>query len=462
MPIPILMPALSPTMETGTLARWLVKEGDQIKAGDVIAEIETDKANMEVEAADDGRLGKILVAAGSENIAINTPIALLLGEGEEMSAADTERSAAKTSPKKKESFQGKEITKETAKETTKETAKETSVTQKPPVVPTRQSKVAEILVQTLAAATSQPSPTPRNGARLHASPLARRVAKARNVDLANISGSGPHGRIIKRDVETAPAMRGTTSAPMSTAPAEPGVDVRAYFAQDSYVLEPLTSMRRAVAKRLAQSMRERPHYYLTIDCQIDKLLELRAELNERAQTAEVPYKLSVNDFVVRAAALALMKVPQVNVTYTEEGMFMHKHADISVAVALEAGLITPIVREADVKGLAVISNEIKDMAARAASRKLKPSEYEGGTFSVSNLGMFGIKHFTAVINPPHSAILSVGAGEKRPVVRDGRITPATVMTCTLSCDHRAIDGAVGAHFCQAFKALIEEPLDMLL
>jgi pyruvate dehydrogenase E2 component (dihydrolipoamide acetyltransferase) len=453
MPIPILMPALSPTMETGTLSKWHVKEGDKVSSGDVIAEIETDKANMEVEAVDEGHIGRILVSEGTENVAVNTPIALLLAEGEDKSALKdvSDSPSPKSLPCQPAADSGSDI----ARAASGNSRAQPGQVKRAPIGPDRPRK------------SSSPI-SPQLGERLRISPLARRLAQEKHLDVQTLQGSGPRGRIIKRDVETAgpaPLRVAASQTPQYETPRSsviPAIDIKGFFPEGSYTIEPLSSMRRAVAKRLAQSMRERPHYYLSVDCVIDRLLALREELNTHAANSDEPYKLSVNDFIVRACALALIKVPEVNVSYSEEGMLYHKHADVAVAVALDGGLITPIVFEAENKGLATISNEIKDKAARAKERKLKPAEYEGGTFSVSNLGMFGIREFTAVINPPHSAILAVGAGDKRPIVREGRITAAMVMGCTLCCDHRAVDGAVGARFLQIFKALVEEPLDMLL
>lgn len=403
MPIQVLMPALSPTMEEGTLAKWVAKEGDVIEAGDVIAEIETDKATMEVEAVDEGTLAKILVPEGTDGVAVNAPIALILEEGEDESALDGFTPSAPSAP----------------------------------------APVAEA-PQAAPAATPVPAVKgPDKGARIFASPLARRIAGQKGIDLSAIQGSGPKGRIIKRDVEGAGAMK------PASAPAIIG---------DAYDAVPLTAMRKTIAKRLTEAKQTVPHFYLTIDCRIDELLKARKAVNE-AQGL----KLSVNDFIIKASALALKKVPAANASFTPEAILMHHHADIGVAVAIEGGLITPIVRHAETKGLGQISDEVKDMAARAKDKKLMPEEYQGGSFSISNLGMFGIKEFSAVINPPHGAILAVGAGEKRPVVlADDTLGVATVMTCTLSCDHRVVDGAVGAEFLAAFKGFIEQPLSMLV
>jgi len=428
MSVEILMPALSPTMEEGTLAKWHVKEGDEVKSGDVIAEIETDKATMEVEAVDEGRIGKLLVAEGTEGVAVNKPIAILLEEGE--SATDV-----KAPEKTKTPERPKSVEKVAAPESPKaETKKEQK---------------------------SAPSePANGKGERVFASPLARRIAAQQGIDLAAVAGSGPRGRIVKADLEGAP--KGMPEKEVASAAATaplPGIDPRAFYEQGTYEEVPLDGMRKTIARRLTQSMQEIPHFYLTIDCELDELLVARKKLNEEAGEG---VKLSVNDFLIRAAALALMKVPDANVSFAGNALLKHKSADIGIAVALDGGLITPIVRSAEKKGLAEISEEAKSLAARARDKKLKPSEYEGGSFSISNLGMFGIKHFTGVINPPQAAILAVGKGEERPVVKNGKLEIANVMTVTMSCDHRAIDGALGARFLEAFKAYVEYPARMLM
>ena len=446
MPINILMPALSPTMTEGNLASWQVKEGDEIKAGDVIAEIETDKATMEVEAVEEGTLGKILVPAGTEGVAVNQVIAILLEEGESASDIDVEaaKSNAPAAPQAEDA--GKQEKAEKAK------ADDTKS----------------------AAPAPAPAPAPQassgDGDRVFASPLAKRMAKQAGLDLAKLQGSGPHGRIVKADIDAAldgkapakaaeaPAAAAPGAAPAKAAAAGPSGKAFADAFGMEYELEPLSKMRKTIAQRLSESKQTVPHFYLTIDCEVDELLKVRKELNGRSDA----YKLSVNDFVIRAAALALKKVPAANASYDPEGMLYYKHADISVAVATPSGLITPIVKAAEGKGLAAISNEMKDLAGRARDGKLKPEEYQGGTFSVSNLGMFGIKHFEAIINPPQGCILAVGAGEQRPVVKDGALAVATVMSCTLSVDHRVVDGAIGAEYLAEFKKLIEDPLTMLL
>ena len=431
MTINILMPALSPTMTEGTLAKWHVKEGDEIGSGDVIAEIETDKATMEVEAVDEGRVGRILVPEGAEGVQVNAVIAVLLEEGEDAAAAD---GAASASP---------------------------APAAPPPAAEPEPSPGPAL------APAAVPSAPQANGERIFASPLARRMAAQAGIDLAALKGSGPHGRIVKTDIEAAiaggvpaaqPAAEVAPAAPTRAAPAGPSAKQLADLLGIDYEVEPLTSMRKTIASRLSESKQSVPHFYLTMDCELDALLKVRQELNGRSDA----YKISVNDFVIRAAALTLMKVPAANASWSDEGILRYRHADISVAVATPDGLITPIVKAAEGKGLAVIANEMKDLAGRAREGKLKPEEYQGGTFSISNLGMFGVKDFGAIINPPQGCILAVGAGEQRPVVKDGALAVATVMSCTLSVDHRVVDGAVGAEFLAAFKKLIEDPLTMLL
>ena len=416
MPIPITMPALSPTMTEGNLAKWLRAEGDRISPGDVIAEIETDKATMEVEAVDEGVLAKILVGEGSEGVAVNSVIALLLEEGEDEGALESYR-AAPAAP--------------------------------PAALPAAAAANAEPL------ATAAPAGA-GDGGRIKASPLARRMALQADIDLAQIAGSGPHGRIVKADIEAvlgrAPAV---VAAPAARAPAP--------AAARSPVAEvPHTNMRRVIARRLTEAKRDIPHFYLSLDCEVDALLELRKTLNGKAEAAEPGHKLSLNDLVIRATALALRKVPEVNVSWTDEVLLKHDAVDLSVAVAVAGGLVTPVIRDADRKGLAEISGEMKELSGRAHEGKLLPEEYQGGTFSISNLGMFGVREFAAVINPPQSAILAVGQALERPVVKDGALATATVMTVTLSVDHRAVDGAVAAGFLAAFRGLVEDPLTMLL
>ena len=438
MPINILMPALSPTMTEGTLARWLKKQGESVKAGDVIAEIETDKATMEVEAVDEGVLGKILVADGTEGVKVNAPIAILVQEGE----AVPESAAASPTPA-------------------------------PAAAPAPEAaKVAEQDAQAPKAGASVSNGHDK-GERIFASPLAKRIAKETGVELKGINGSGPNGRIVRADVEaaksasaSAPAAAAPAPAPAEAPAAKPApapAPAKAATITAPHSLVPHTSMRRVIAKRLTESKQSVPHFYLTMDIELDALLKLRGELNARsAKDGAGAFKLSVNDMIIKAAGIALRRVPKVNASFTEEGVAFYEDVDISVAVAIPDGLITPIIRRADQKGLATISNEMKDLGLRARAGKLKPEEFQGGGFSVSNLGMFGVKDFQAIINPPQAAILAVGAGEPRPVVRDGALAVATVMSATLSVDHRVVDGALGAEWLQAFKAIIQEPLNLML
>jgi len=440
MPTPILMPALSPTMEEGTLAKWNVKEGDSVSSGDVIAEIETDKATMEVEAIDEGKVGKILVDAGTENVKVNVPIAVLLEDGESADDIDVSSLGGGAAPSS----------------TTEEPKTEAPKTNGA-AAPEKQSQPAP-------AAETKSAPS-GEGDRVLASPLARRLAEQEGLSLSAVSGTGPRGRVVKRDIEkalkegtgkAAPAAAAATIAPAS-------VDARLY-PPESYEAVKVDGMRKVIAKRLTQSFnQEVPHFPLNINCELDNLLAARARINATSpKEGDGAFKLSVNDFIIKASAMALKAVPAANATFTDEAILLHKHADIGVAVAIDGGLITPIVWKAEEKGLKQISAEIKDMAARAKSRKLKPEEYQGGTFSVSNLGMFGITSFASIVNQPHGAIMSVGAGEERVVVKDGKMEIATVMTVTLTCDHRVVDGAVGAQFLGAFKSFIEEPAAMLL
>jgi pyruvate dehydrogenase E2 component (dihydrolipoamide acetyltransferase) len=419
----LTMPSLSPTMEEGKLVKWLVKEGDSIAAGDLIAEIETDKATMEYEAVDEGVMGKFLVAEGQEGIKVNAPIALLLEEGEDRSKLKSFTPPPPTAPAKPKAA--------------------------PSAAPSPAPSSAPVGKATPAAAA-------RTNGRIIASPLARRLAVQRGIDLAGITGSGPNGRIIKADLEHAkPAAK---AAPAATPAAAAGM-------QGEVTPIPHSAMRKTIARRMTEAKSTIPHFYLTVECDLDALLALRAELNKAAPMngeGNPEYKLSVNDFIIRASALALRRVPEANASWSDAAMLRHKHADIGVAVAMEDGLITPIIRQAELKGLAEISNAINDLAARARARKLKPDEYQGGTFTISNLGMFGVKEFSAVINPPQSMILAVGAGEQRPVVRDGALAIATRMDCTLSCDHRIVDGALGARFLSVFRGFIEKPLSMLV
>ncbi|MCC9622974.1 pyruvate dehydrogenase complex dihydrolipoamide acetyltransferase [Thalassospira sp. MA62] len=441
MPVKVLMPALSPTMTEGTLAKWHVKEGDTVESGDVIAEIETDKATMEVEAVDEGKIGKILVSEGSEGVAVNEVIALLLEEDEDESALEgADTSAASTAGG--ESAPAKE-----------ETSSASAPAEKP------------------ASGGDKPAPAApvSGGERIKASPLARRIAANEGLELSGVTGSGPRGRIVKRDVEAAlsskPAEKAAASddqkseaTPAAAAPAASGWNPD-LTGLPEYEEIPNSGMRKTIARRLTESKQQVPHFYLTVDCELDNLLATRKQLNEKAGEG---VKISVNDFIIRAVSLALKKVPAANSIWTDKATLQCKKQDISVAVAIEGGLITPVVRDAGSKGLAEISGEMKSLAGKAREGKLMPEDYQGGTFSVSNLGMFGIKDFSAIINPPQGCILAVGAGEQRPVVKDGALAIATVMSCTLSVDHRAVDGAVGAEFMAEFKKLIEDPLSMLL
>jgi|KBSSwiStaDraftv2_1062776.scaffolds.fasta_scaffold122840_2 pyruvate dehydrogenase E2 component (dihydrolipoamide acetyltransferase) len=457
MPINILMPALSPTMEKGNLAKWLKKEGDKVKSGDIIAEIETDKATMEVEAVDEGTIAKIVVAEGTADVPVNQVIAVLAGEGEDVKAAAAGASSAAPAPKPQAAAAPK----------TEAPKTEAPKADAPKPASSAASAAAAPKPQTAAPQTSP------SGDRVFASPLARRLAKEAGIEVSRIQGSGPHGRIIARDVEGAKSGKGmkpagapsaTPSAP-AIAPSMSDAQVRALFEEGSYEVVPHDGMRRTIAQRLTQSMQTIPHFYLTMDCNIGKLLAAREEINAAApkdKDGKPVYKLSVNDFVLKALALALQRIPDANVSWTEGGMLKHKHSDVGVAVAIPHGLITPIIRHAESKSLSTISNEMKDFAARARARKLKPNEYQGGTTAVSNLGMYGIKDFTAVINPPHATILAVGAGEERAIVKNGKIEIAHIMSVTLSCDHRAVDGALGAELIGAFKALIENPVMMVV
>jgi pyruvate dehydrogenase E2 component (dihydrolipoamide acetyltransferase) len=449
MPTNILMPALSPTMEKGNLAKWLKKEGDAIKSGDVIAEIETDKATMEYEAVDEGTLAKIVVPEGTQDVAVNSVIAVLAGEGEDVKAA---AAGAKAAPEKKPE----------AKPETKAAPKQQEAKSEPPKV-----------------APSQPpapakSEAPRSGEnRIFSSPLARRLAKEAGIDITRIEGSGPHGRVIARDIADAKSGKGlkaASTAPSagvagSIAPSMSDQQIRGLYEEGSYDFVPHEQIRKIIAQRLTASVQTIPHFYETVDCDIGRLMAAREEINAAApkdKDSKPAYKLSVNDFVIKALALALQRVPDANVSWTDAGMLKHKHSDVSVAVALPGGLITPIIRNAEAKSLSAISNKMRELAARARAHKLKPHEYQGGTTSVSNLGMYGIKDFTAVINPPQSTILAVGTGEERAVVRNGQLAIATIMSVTLSCDHRAVDGALGAELVSAFKTLIENPVMMVV
>ena len=437
----ILMPALSPTMEEGKLAKWLVKEGDTVKSGTILAEIETDKATMEFEAVDEGKIGKILVAEGSEGVKVNSPIAVLLEEGESADAAP-KAAATKTD------------------------------------IPAAMKDIgdavkAEVAPKAAASATAAPAPVAKtDGARVFASPLAKRIAAEKGIDIAALTGTGPRGRIVKSDVENA---KPGAAKPAAGAPAAasgggiPGVaplpDARLLYPAGSYEEIPHDNMRKAIAKRLTSAKTLIPHYYLTVDCNLNALMAVREKMNAAAPKGKdkVPaYKLSVNDFIMKASAMALMKHPDVNASWTDTAILKHKDADVGVAVALDFGLITPIIFKAQTKGLVEISNEVKELAGLAKAKKLKPSQYEGGGFSVSNLGMYGIKNVTSIIHPPQSCIIAVGAGEERAIVVNGKIEVATVMTVTMSADHRVVDGGTGAKFLQTLKQFIEEPASMLL
>jgi pyruvate dehydrogenase E2 component (dihydrolipoamide acetyltransferase) len=421
----ILMPALSPTMEEGKLTKWLVKEGDTVKSGTILAEIETDKATMEFEAVDEGKIGKLLVPAGGDAVKVNAPIAVLLNDGEKMGDVN---------------------------------------------IPAAMASIKDaVKAEAPKAAAPAAAPAPANsGKRVFASPLARRIAAQKGIDISALAGSGPYGRIVKSDVENAkPGAKASAGAAGGTAVAGLGLlpDAKLFYKEGSYEEVPHDSMRKAIAKRLTAAKALIPHYYLTVDCNLTALMAVREALNAAApknKEKQPAYKLSVNDFVLKASAMALMKHPDVNASWSETAILRHKSADVGIAVAIPGGLITPIIFDAQTKGLVEISNAAKDLAGRARDKKLKPSEYEGGGFSVSNLGMFGIKSFTSIINPPQSCIIAVGAGEERAVVVNGKIEVATVMTVTMSCDHRVVDGATGAKFLQTFKQFIEEPASMLL
>ncbi len=445
MPINITMPALSPTMEEGNLAKWLVKEGDKIKSGDVIAEIETDKATMEVEAVDEGVIAKIVVPAGTEAVKVNALIAIIAEEGEDVAAA---AAGAGSAPKAEAA----------------------------PAEKTAEAPKASAPVTDAAPAPSTPAPV-ADGKRVFSSPLARRLAKEAGLDLSAVTGTGPHGRVVKADVEkaaaggakAAPAAAQSGAAPAPTLAKGPSDDATLkLFAEGSYELLPHDGMRKTIAARLTESTQTVPSYTVSMDCELDALMALRAEINKSApvkktEKGEVPaFKLSVNDFIIKAMALALRDVPMANASWTSTARVLHKHSDVGVAVSIPDGLITPIVRKAETKALSVISNEVKDMAKRARDKKLKPEEYQGGTTSVSNLGMFGVSSFTSIVNLPQASIVSIGAGVEKPVVRNGKIEVGTVMSATFAFDHRVIDGALGAELASAFKRYIENPMSMLV
>ena len=433
MAVEIKMPALSPTTETGTLAIWNVSVGDNVRSGDVIAEIETDKATMEVEAVDEGVVASILIVAGSENVAVGTVIALLAEDGEDAASV----AAAKTPASALEP--------------------QRAATPEPQTAPGENSTLGAVSAQSAQTSVAQPSAVPAptgSGGRIFASPLARRIAADRGVDLAALAGSGPHGRILRADVEAAVIALAVAPASMGD-PAAIGMAA----APGSGELVANSQMRKVIAERLQQSKQTAPHFYLTVDCEIDQLLASRRQLNALAGDG---VKISVNDLVTRAAAQALIQVPEANASWEGDHTRRFAHADISMAVAIEGGLITPVIWAAEQKGLAELSQISRDLAERARAGSLAPEEFTGGSFTISNLGMFGVREFAAVINPPQGAILAVGAGEERPIVRDGALAVATVMTVTLSCDHRAVDGAVGARWLQSFKSFIENPVTMLL
>jgi pyruvate dehydrogenase E2 component (dihydrolipoamide acetyltransferase) len=462
MPIEILMPALSPTMEEGTLSSWLVKEGDAVKSGDVIAEIETDKATMEVEAVDEGVMGKILVEAGTEGVKVNAVIALLLEEGEDKSALEGAGSSINSGAKSPPPSASDDAATSPASGGGKESQASKNDTSSSPARGGGGREAA--------------GGGSGGSGRIKASPLARRLAEQAGLTLSDIEGSGPGGRIIKRDVEAAskaapaakkdgaPRAEASGAKPAGDAP-KPQIDeheplARYGIAAERYELRKADGIQKISAKRLTDSFRDVPHFPLNVDCRLDALLAFRKQINDKAPDG---VKVSVNDILIKASGLALKRVPEANASWIEDGrVAMHKHADVSVAVAIEGGLITPIIFDADQKGLAQISAEMKDLAARARDRKLKPEEFQGGTFSLSNLGMFGIKSFASILNPPQGMILSVGAGEERPVITDGALAKATVMTVTLTCDHRVVDGAAGARWIAAFKGFIEDPVTMLM
>jgi pyruvate dehydrogenase E2 component (dihydrolipoamide acetyltransferase) len=447
MPIQILMPALSPTMTEGSVARWLKKEGDEIHSGDIIAEIETDKATMEYEAVDEGRLGKIIVPEGAQGIKVNQPIALLLEEGEDASAIGD-------APEPDVAPHPDPLPASGAREGADDVSPRPVHGERVPAGTSPAAREGRV------AAPAAPTSNGHDAERIFASPLARRMAAQAGIDLASVTGSGPQGRIVKADIDAvlsrgpAPAARTPIQGPAARAP-QPFAPVTG---DPPFTQKPHSQMRRIIARRLTESKQNVPHFYETIDCEIDELLRIRKVLND----GQEGLNLSVNDFVIRAAGLALRQVPAANASWSDDAIILWERADIAMAVALDDGLITPIIRGADLKGLQQIAAETKDLAARARAGKLKLEEFQGGTFSISNLGMYGIREFAAVINPPQGCILAVGAGAPRPVVKNGELAVATVMSCTLSADHRAVDGAVGAQFLAAFKKLIDEPSRMLL
>lgn len=431
MPASVLMPALSPTMEKGKLAKWLKKEGDKVKSGDVLAEIETDKATMEIEAVDEGTLGKIMIAEGTDDVLVNTLLATILAEGEKAGDAPATTNASR------------------------------------PPTAAPQHEVKSVTPHPEVAALPPSKGAPQVGARVFASPLAKRLAKEKGINLSNLKGTGPHGRIVSKDVESAKPGAAAPSAAPAAAFAAPPSDaaILKNFAEGSYELVPHDGMRKVIARRLTESKQTIPHFYVSVDVSLDNLLDMRERLNGSAPKNKegLPsFKISVNDFIIKAMAMALIKVPDANVSWTESAMVKHKHADIGIAVSIPGGLITPIVRKAETKGLAQISAAMKDYAKRARDRKLKPDEYQGGSAAISNMGMMNVSNFAAIVNPPHASILAIGTGERRPVVRGNEIKIEQQMTMTLSTDHRCIDGALGAEFINAIKQYLEEPGLMLV
>jgi pyruvate dehydrogenase E2 component (dihydrolipoamide acetyltransferase) len=475
----ILMPALSPTMTEGTLSRWLKKEGEQIRAGDVIAEIETDKATMEVEAVDEGVLGRILVSDGTEGVKVNQPIAVLVAQGEKVPAREAEAAPAGSS--------GREQVAQEVKAVPAPQQMKAAEPPKPAAAPRQDARPAALPPQETKPQELGSPPAPQSGnghdsegERVFASPLARRMALQAGIDLAALKGSGPNGRIVKADIEAA-QQRGTTlpasvppavAQPPATQPAVATPRVAQAPAAPRAPMPPITAphrvvpnstIRKVIAQRLTKAKQTIPHFYVSMDIEIDALLKLREELNTKSpKEGAGAFRLSVNDLLIKAAALTLRRVPKVNASYTEDATIFYDDVDISVAVSIPEGLITPIVRKADQKGLAAISNEMKDLAARAKINKLKPDEFQGGSFSISNMGMYGVSQFAAIINPPQSAILAVAAGQPQPVVKNGALAVATVMTCTLAVDHRVVDGALGAEWMAAFKSIVEDPLSLML
>ena len=476
MPVNILMPALSPTMTEGNLAKWHVKPGDTVSSGDVVAEIETDKATMEVEAVDEGTVGKLLVDEGTEGVPVNQAIAILLQEGESEDDLDKAPEPPAAPAGEGDGGDAKPAADGGGGSGSGSGGGGSAAPQAAASAPGTQASLEN-------APPAPAAPKDASGNRVLASPLARRTAKQAGLDLASLKGTGPHGRIVRADVEQAiergapaqqPAAQPAAEAPAAQPQQQPapqkqpaptqGVDAKA--SADSlgmaYEEVPLNNMRKTIAKRLSESKHTVPHFYLSVDIEMDEVFKVRKELNDRAQARGEDYKLSVNDFIIRACALSLKKVPQANAAFNGSSALFFEHADVSVAVAIEGGLITPVIKKAETKGLATISKEMKDLAKRARDGKLTPEEYQGGTFSLSNLGMFGITNFQAIINPPQACILAVGTSEQRPVVKDGALSVATMMSCTLSVDHRVVDGAIGANFLSELRKLLEDPMSMLL